>query len=298
MKQELDGRVVFITGPARGIGAALARSLAARGARLGLAGREPEKLAALSAELGPAHRWYECDVTDAASLERAVRSTAEELGGIDVAVANAGIASHGTVAVTPMDALARVIDVNLTGVVRTVHAALPHLVARRGYALLISSAAALAAMPGLAVYAAAKSGVEQFANALRLELAHKGVAVGSAHPGWIETDLVRDARADLRSFDEMVRRLPPPFSSVTSVERCAAALTAGILGRKRKVFVPRSLGLASALRTLLSSPLAEWVMRREMRSLLPVLEAEMAGLGRSFGASSVESRPEGGLSSR
>ena len=176
MKQELDGRVVFITGPARGIGAALARSLAARGARLGLAGREPEKLAALSAELGPAHRWYECDVTDAASLERAVRSTAEELGGIDVAVANAGIASHGTVAVTPMDALARVIDVNLTGVVRTVHAALPHLVARRGYALLISSAAALAAMPGLAVYAAAKSGVEQFANALRLELAHKGVA--------------------------------------------------------------------------------------------------------------------------
>jgi len=293
MPSDLNGRVVFITGPARGIGAALARALAARGARLALAGLEPQLLAALATELGPAHAWFECDVTDQAALERAVAGAVEKLGGIDVVVANAGIASHGTVAVTPVAALARVIEVDLVGVVRTVHATLPHLVARRGYALLISSAAALAPMPGLAAYAAAKAGVEQFANALRLEVAHKGVAVGSAHPCWIETDLVRDARQDLRAFDEMVGRLPGPFSRVTSVERCAAALLGAIEKRKRKVFVPRSLGAFAALRSLMTSPLAEWIMRRDAARLLPGLEAEMSGLGRAFGAHSVESTPGG-----
>jgi NAD(P)-dependent dehydrogenase (short-subunit alcohol dehydrogenase family) len=290
MTSDLSGRVVFITGPARGIGAALARTLAARGARLALAGLEPERLAALAAELGPSHAWFPCDVTDQAGLERAVAGAVQALGGLDVVVANAGIASNGTVAVTPVAALARVIEVNLVGVVRTVQATLPHLVARRGYALLISSAASLAPMPGLAAYAAAKAGVEQFANALRLEVAHKGVAVGSAHPCWIETDLVRDARQDLGSFDQMVARLPGPFSKVTPVERCAAALADGIARRRRKIYVPRSLALFAALRSLLTSPPAEWIMRRDAARLLPGLEAEMPGLGRSFGAHSVESR--------
>jgi len=294
MTSDMAGRVVFITGPARGIGAALARTLAARGARLALAGLEPALLSALAAELGPAHAWFECDVTDQAALDRAVAGAVEKLGGIDVAVANAGIASHGTVAVSPPAALARVIDVNLTGVIRTAQATLPHLVARRGYALLISSAASLAPMPGLAAYAAAKAGVEQFANALRLEVAHKGVAVGSAHPSWIETDLVRDARADLHAFDEMIGRLPGPFSRVTKVERCAAALADGIARRKRKIFVPRSLGAVAAVRSLITSRFSEWVMSRDTARLLPGLEQEMAGLQRAFGEHSVETKRSGG----
>src|SRR5919107_3570918 len=159
---QIDGKVVLITGPARGIGAETARRLAARGARLSLVGLEPELLAALAAELGEGHVWFECDVTDQTALERAVAGTAEALGGIDVVIANAGVASNGTVAVTPVDALVRVIEVNLIGVVRTVSATLAHVTERRGYYLLVSSAAALAALPGLSAYAASKSGVEFF----------------------------------------------------------------------------------------------------------------------------------------
>src|SRR5215217_1798418 len=210
MRGDVAGKVVLVTGPARGIGAETARQLAARGARLALVGLEPERLAALAAELGAGHRWFACDVTDQAALERAVAGTVEAFGGIDVVVANAGIASSGTVAVTPAAALARTIEVNLTGVVRTVSATLPHVTARRGYYLLVSSAAALAPFPGISTYAAAKSGVEQFGNVLRLELAHKGVAVGVAHPSWIDTDLVRDAQSDLAGFRELLGKLPGP----------------------------------------------------------------------------------------
>src|SRR5688572_20289012 len=137
-------QVVFITGPARGIGEALARRMAAEGARIALVGMEPERLAALASELGPRHVWFECDVTDEAALQRAADGTVKALGGIDVVVTNAGIASHGTVATTPASAQARVVQVNLIGTILTVAVTLPHVVARKGYYLLISSAAALA----------------------------------------------------------------------------------------------------------------------------------------------------------
>jgi NAD(P)-dependent dehydrogenase (short-subunit alcohol dehydrogenase family) len=288
MRQDVAGRVVLVTGPARGIGAEVARVLAARGARLALVGLEPQRLRALAAELGPGHGWFECDVTDQAALDRAVADVVRTLGGIDVVVANAGIASNGTVAVTPVQALARVIDVNLTGVVRTVCTTLPHVTERRGYYLLISSAAALAAMPGMAAYAAAKSGVEQFGNALRLEVAHKGVDVGTAHPCWIDTDLVRDVRQDFVNFDRLLRGLPGPLGRVTPVRDCAVALADAIARRRRKVYVPGSLAVLFALRSLMTSRAAEWVMRRNARRLLPALEAEVNALGRAFGTHSVE----------
>jgi len=287
MRQSISGKTVLVTGPARGIGAETARQLAARGARLSLVGMEPERLAALAAELGPGHAWFECDVTDQAALERAVAGTVEVLGGIDVVVANAGIASNGTVAVTPVEALVRVIEVNLAGVVRTVSATLPHVTDHRGYYLLVSSAAALAALPGISTYAASKAGVEFFGNALRLEVAHKGVRVGVAHPAWIDTDLVRDQRRELDSFDRMLAKLPGPFGSMTSVEECAAAFVEGIERRRRKVFVPRSLGPLAAVRQLFSSPLSEWATGRSARRIIPRLEGEVRALGRSFGGTSV-----------
>ena len=209
----MKDKVVLITGPARGIGEHVARKLAARGARLALVGREPELLARLANELGPQHVWVEADVTDQPGLERAVAQSVSALGGIDVVVANAGIAAHGTVATTPARAMARVIEVNLIGAINTIYATLPHVTARRGYYLLVSSAAALASSPGLAAYAASKIGLEHFGNALRIEVAHKGVDVGVAHPCWIDTDLVRDASADMASFRRMVSKLPGPFGS-------------------------------------------------------------------------------------
>lgn len=289
MTNGMEGRSVLITGPARGIGEHTARLLAARGARLSLVGLEPERLEALAAELGPGHLWFAADVTDSAALERAVEGTVRTLGGIDVVVANAGVAANGTVAVTPVEALVRVIDVNLSGVVRTVHAALPHVAERRGYLLLVSSAAALAAMPGISTYAASKAGVEFFGNALRLELAHKGVAVGVAHPAWIDTDLVRDQMHDLPSFRKTIRALPGPFGSLTTVEACAGALVDAIERRRRQVFVPRSLGPLAAVRQLFSSRLMDRVSMKRAARAVPRLEREVAALGRSFGASSAES---------
>jgi short-subunit dehydrogenase len=288
MPYPIEGKVVLITGAARGIGAETARLLAKQGARLSLVGMEPEKLRSLAAELGDGHVWFECDVTEQSALERAVEGTLAALGGIDVVVANAGIASHGTVAVTPVDALVRTIEVNLIGVVRTVHATLPHVTASRGYFLLISSAAAFAALPGMSTYAAAKSGVEQFGNVLRLELAHKGVRVGIAHPSWINTDLVRDTQQDLKSFNEMLRALPGPVGVVTSVEDCAAALVKAIERRSRKVYVPASLVTLAAVRQFLTSRASDYIMRRRTRRLVPKVEDEIRALGRSFGANSVE----------
>lgn len=286
MRYEIEGKVVLITGPARGIGAETARMLAARGARLSLVGLEPERLAALAAELGEGHAWFECDVTDQAALERAVAGTAEALGGIDVVIANAGVACNGTVAVGPVEALARTIEVNLTGVVRTVSATLPRVTERRGYYLLVSSAAALAPFPGISAYAAAKSGVEQFGNVLRLELAHKGVRVGVAHPAWIDTDLVRDALNDLSVFREMLGKLPGPFGRVTPLRDCAAAFVDAVERRRRKVYVPRTLAAAAAVRQLLAGPLADFLMGRQTRKTLPRVEQEVRALGRSFGANS------------
>jgi short-subunit dehydrogenase len=287
MASNLAGKVVLITGPARGIGAETARRAAARGARLSLVGREPERLASLAAELGPGHAWYEADVTDQASLDRAVAGTVQALGGIDIVFANAGIASNGTVAVTPVEALVRTIEVNLVGVVRTISATLPHVTAARGYYLLMSSASALAPLPVMAPYSASKVAVEQYGNALRMEVAHKGVAVGVAHPSWIDTDLVRDQQRELDSFNQTLSRLPGPFGKVTSLAECVDAMIDAMERRRRKVYVPKSLAKFAAIRQLFTSPLAERATLRTAARTLPRLEAEIRALGRSFGATSV-----------
>lgn len=285
----LAGRVVLVTGAARGIGAELARQAAARGARLSLVGLEPDGLAALAATLGPGHVFFEADVSDQVALDRAVRGTVEALGGIDVVVANAGIAPYGTVAMTPVDVLARTVEVNLLGAIRTVAATLPHVLARRGHVLVVSSAAAFTVLPSMAAYCASKAGVEHFATALRLEVAHAGVSVGSGHPGWIDTDLVSDLEKDLSGFRPGLRRLPGPLGTVTSVEDCARALVDGIESRRARVYVPRSLAWVQALRPLLLGPLGTRVLERALRRSLPALEGEVRALGRFFGRRSVES---------
>ncbi|PZG21155.1 short-chain dehydrogenase [Micromonospora craterilacus] len=287
MRYDLRGRTILITGAARGIGAQLARAAAARGARVALVGLEPALLRQVAEELNG--HWYECDVTDQAGLADAVASTVERYGGIDVVVANAGVANLGTVATGPVDALVRTIDVNLSGVVRTVSATLPHVVAARGHVLIVSSAAAFAAMPGMAAYCAAKAGVEQFGNVLRLENRRRGLTVGTAHPIWIDTDLVRDIRDDLASFRDAQRKLPWPLSTVVSVERCADALLRGIERRRRKVYVPRSIALVQALRPVVLSGMSDALITRfGGAELVEQMEDEVGRLGRSFGRTSVE----------
>src|SRR3954464_14957033 len=159
-RTSLAGQAVLITGAARGIGAALARKAAARGARVALVGLEPEELSRVADELGPEHLWVEADVTDPEALKAAVQRTVDTFGGLDVVVANAGIAPLTTVMTSSAYARARTIEVNLIGAMLTTHAALPAVAERRGHVLLISSAAAFTVLPGMSAYCAAKAGVE------------------------------------------------------------------------------------------------------------------------------------------
>jgi NAD(P)-dependent dehydrogenase (short-subunit alcohol dehydrogenase family) len=290
-RTSLAGKSVLITGAARGIGAALARKAAARGARVALVGLEPELLAQVADELGPEHLWVEADVTDPAALEAAVRRTVQTFGGLDAVVANAGIAPLTTVATSSARALARTIEVNLIGAMLTAHAALPEIAKRRGHVLLISSAAAFTVLPGMSAYCAAKAGLERFGDALRLEVAHRGVTVASAHPTWIDTDLVRDTEAALPTFAATRSTLPGPLGAYTSVEACAEALVDSLETRGRRVFVPRSVGVVAALRQVISGALAEKAMLKVSAARVPALERDIAALGgREFGAHSVGDR--------
>jgi NAD(P)-dependent dehydrogenase (short-subunit alcohol dehydrogenase family) len=272
----------LITGAARGIGEHTARLAARKGAHVALAGLEPDRLRSLATELGGVA--FDCDVRDQNALDAAVSGTLSAFGRLHAVVANAGVANRGTVAVGDIEALVRTVEVNLIGVMRTAKAAVGPLVDSRGYFLAVSSAAAFTALPGMAAYCASKAGVEQFCNAFRLETAHAGVRVGSAHPSWVDTDMVRDASDDLPSFRSSLGRVPGPLGRVTSVTACAEALVEAIVYRKRRVYVPRSLAVVQALRTVALSPLADLVIGRGASSAVPRMEAETRALGRSFGA--------------
>ena len=280
-------RVVLVTGAARGIGAGTARELAARGARLALVGLEPEQLEALAAELGPEHSWAEADVTDQDALDAAVAAAVERHCRLDAVLANAGVASYGTIRqIDPAD-FQRVVDVNLTGVFRTLHATLPHLVDSGGYALAVSSLAAFAPVGGLAPYAATKAAVESLALATRQEVAHLGVGVGVCHPGWIATDMVLGTEDDLPWFKASRRQLPWPANTTTSVDDCARTMADGIARRARRVYVPRGVVAAMIARPLTTSPAVERLTRGQLARSIPRLEAEVARLGRAFGRHTV-----------
>ena len=287
-RTSLAGRSVLITGAARGIGAELARKAAARGARVALVGLEPERLAAVADELGPEHLWVEADGTDPEALKAAVRRTVETFGGLLIAVANAGIAPLTTVYTASAHSLARTIEVNLIGSMLTAHAALPEVAKRKGHILLISSAAAFTVLPGMSAYCAAKAGLERFGDALRLEVAHRGVTVASAHPTWIDTDLVRDTEEALPTFAKTRKQLPGPLGAYTSVEDCAQALVDNLESRRRRVFVPGSVAVVSALRQMVTGAVAEKLALLVSKKRVPQLERDIAKLnGQEFGKHSI-----------
>lgn len=281
----LRNKVVLITGGARGIGAATARALAGQGARLVLTDVDQEPLDAIGTELGSDFALtVVADVTDLAAMQECVAAAIEKFGGIDVIVANAGIASYGSILGVDPATFRRVIDININGVFHTVRAALPSVIERKGYVLVVSSLAAFAAAPGLAAYNASKAGVEHFGNALRLEVAHLGVDVGTAHMSWIDTPLVQDAKSDLSAFAELISILPGPLKKTASVDACVTAFVSGIEKRKRRIYVPGWVGLIRSRRNLLSSPVGDRAILPHVPELLPKMDAEVRALGRSTSA--------------
>jgi NAD(P)-dependent dehydrogenase (short-subunit alcohol dehydrogenase family) len=271
-RYEIAGKVVLITGAARGIGAEAARQLYAKGAQVSLVGLEPELLEQRATELGPRAAWFEADVTNVDALERAVDATVERFGGIDVVIANAGIAPVGTVATIDRDDFERTIEINLFGVWRTVRASLAHVVQRRGYILPIASLAAALHLPLMAHYAATKAGVEAFADSLRGEIAHTGTKVGVAYFSFIETDMTRV------SFEESAAKLmrestPGPIRAVASVDKAGRAIVRAVERRARTAYAPRWVPIPLALRGLLQ-PLLEKSNRATIEQAVKLAESE------------------------
>ena len=284
----LNGKVVLITGAARGIGAGTARALVKRGCKVILTDVDAAPLQELAAALGDKALAQVCDVTDLAAMEAAVAAGVERFGGVDLVLANAGIASYGSVLAVDPATFKRVLDINVLGVFHTVRAALPSVIERKGYILVVSSLAAFAPAPGLAAYNASKAGVEHFANALRLEVAYRGVDVGTAHMSWIDTPLVQDAKSDLSSFNDMLAALPGPLGKTTSVQACVDAFVDALATRKRRVYVPGWVGVIAKLRAVLISKVGDRETLKQVPTLMPKMDAEVAALGRSTSVRNTE----------
>jgi NAD(P)-dependent dehydrogenase (short-subunit alcohol dehydrogenase family) len=236
----LRGKVAVVTGAARGIGAALAVALAKRGASVAVVGLEPAELSVVAercAALSAARAWV-ADVTDRDRMREVAAEVAAHFGGVDVVVANAGIAIGGPFAEADPAEFDRVIAVNLIGSATTARAFLPALAASGGYLLQIASLAAMAPAPLMAAYCASKSGVEAFAHVLRAEVAHDGVAVGVAYLSWTDTDMVRGADADPVMAD-MRARLPWPANSTAPLQPAVERLVTGIARRSPHIYAQR-----------------------------------------------------------
>src|SRR3954452_22821955 len=271
------GKSILITGAARGIGAETARRLAAKGAKLSLAGLEPEELEKVAAQCGPDAVWFETDVTDWDALERAASGTVDAFGGIDVVMANAGVAVAGLVETVDPGAWERVIEVNLLGVWRTVRTCLPHVIERRGYVLPVASMAAAVPAPVMSAYAGAKAGVEAFGDSLRGEMAHKGVGVGVAYFSWIATDMV--AGGDASAAGGILRgRMKGPLAKTYPVSVAVDAVEQGIESRARRVMAPSWIRFMFAMRDFLSV-----ITDRQVADVMPeverVVEADIAARG-------------------
>jgi NAD(P)-dependent dehydrogenase (short-subunit alcohol dehydrogenase family) len=250
------GKTVLITGAARGLGAETARRVAARGGNVALVGLEPEELQRVAAQCGRNAAWFECDVTDTDALERAVQGTLDRFGGIDAVMANAGIASGGMVRSTDPAAFERTIEINLLGVWRTVRAALPHVIERQGYVLVIASLAAAVHGPGMAAYSASKAGAEAFGNSLRTEVKHLGVDVGVGYFAFIDTDMVRggDAHPALGHLREDAGW---PLNKTYPLSQAGKAIADGIEKRSRWVVVPGTWGRALLVLRTAVAPLLD-----------------------------------------
>jgi NAD(P)-dependent dehydrogenase (short-subunit alcohol dehydrogenase family) len=211
-------------------------------------------------------------------LTDAIDELAGRLGGLDVAMANAGIATSGPLRLVGPDTVEDTIEVNLLGVWRTMRAALPHLLETRGYLLCTASAAALVPTPLLGAYSASKAGVEALARAARVELGHLGVDVGVAYYLFLATPMVHGSEA-MAVTGTMKGVAPGPIGKTWPLEPAIEATVKGIDARARAIVYPPFLKAFLRLRGLGDSALLERRPRAAMRDAEAAFTRDAEQLG-------------------
>lgn len=232
MGQELHGRTAVVTGGARGIGKAIARTFVGEAATVVVLDRDHEAaevtvagLAKEAVATGGAVESVAVDVRDADGISAAFEAVVERHGGLDVCVNNAGI--NAIAPSLEMDPVAwgEVLDVNLTGVFTCSQAAGRHMAGHGGGVIVnIASAAGVLALPGRAPYCASKAAVMSLTRVLAVEWAELGIRVNAIGPGWVETDLVRRAIDDGHLSEGDIRRRTPLDRLATPEEIAQVAL--------------------------------------------------------------------------
>ncbi len=270
---DLEGKVALVTGGARGIGFATSRALIARGASVVVVDIDQQAAERAAAELHDSRAFgLAADVTDRGALQRAVASAVEHFGGLDVAVANAGVASRvATFRAMASESFERVLDVNLLGVYKTVEAVLPEIVPRRGHVVVISSVYAFLNGVGATPYAMAKAGVEQLGRALRVELAPFGASATVAYFGFIDTEMVHRAIDADPLAEKMLETLPAVLRKRLQPAVAGEAIVEAIENRRPRVIRPRRWTAYSVLRGILN-PLSDARAERDPSSLELVRE--------------------------
>jgi NAD(P)-dependent dehydrogenase (short-subunit alcohol dehydrogenase family) len=187
---------VFLTGASGGLGEGMSRAFAKRGYSLALTGRRTEVLEELAADLrksgSPRVIVLSLDVTDFAAVPRVLADAAQQLGGLDIVVANSGIGGSTPIGRGAFEAARRVIETNLLGAMATVDAAVELFLKQgRGHVVGVTSVAAVRGLPMQGAYSASKSGLSRYLEAVRMEVGDKGIVVTDLAPGFIDTEINR-----------------------------------------------------------------------------------------------------------
>jgi NAD(P)-dependent dehydrogenase (short-subunit alcohol dehydrogenase family) len=270
---DLNGKVALVTGAARGIGYETARQLHLRGASVTVLDIEAAEAREAAERIGPRAIGLATDVTDHSAVMQSVAETVERFGGLDVVVANAGIAQKqmATVRGIGVEEWERVFEVDMLGVWRTVRASLPQVVERQGHIVVTSSVYAFVNGMLNSPYAVAKSGVESLGRSLRAELTPLGASASVAYFGWVDTKMVQDAVA--ANGDRMQQNLPEFLRKRITPDQAGAAVVRGIEERAPRIFAPKWWRYVSAFRGLIN-PLLDGRMDSDRRVLATIREVE------------------------
>jgi NAD(P)-dependent dehydrogenase (short-subunit alcohol dehydrogenase family) len=270
---DLNGKVALVTGAARGIGYETARQLHLRGASVTVLDIDAAEAREAAERIGPRAIGLATDVTDHSAVMQSVAETVDRFGGLDVVVANAGIAQKqmATVRGIGVEEWERVFEVDMLGVWRTVRAALPQVVERQGHIVVTSSVYAFINGMLNSPYAVAKSGVESLGRSLRAELTPLGASASVAYFGWVDTKMVQDAVA--ANGDRMQQNLPEFLRKRITPDQAGAAVVRGIEERAPRIFAPKWWRYVSAFRGLIN-PLLDGRMDSDRRVLATIREVE------------------------